>query len=279
MAYKVQILKDSISDPGIRLTTVELTYPRFVHAEFMTHRVFSRNSASSRAIPVEKLIQRVIDDPVIPVYWGKNQKGMQAEVELEGEEKEAAIKAWLEARDSAVDQALRLHAMGIHKQLVNRLIEPWMWITVIATATEFGNFFNLRCHKAAQPEIKRMADLLVDEYFTHQPNYVPVGGLHLPLLKPEDLAELPEADQKAASAAKCARVSYLTHAGERDIKDDLRLHGQLREAGHMSPFEHVATALPEPIWVGNFCGWRQYRKELPSENQPAFDYQKYKEAQ
>lgn len=279
MGYEVKILRDSLSDHGIRLTTVELTYPRFVHAEFMTHRVFSRNSASSRAIPVEKLIQRVVDDPVIPVYWGKNQKGMQAEVELEGKEKEAAIKAWLEARDSAVVQANRLKEMGIHKQLVNRLIEPWMWITVICTATEFGNFFNLRCHKAAQPEIKRLADMLADEYFTHQPTYVPVGGWHLPLLKPEDLEALPLEDQKAASAAKCARVSYLTHAGTRDVKEDIRLHEQLRTAGHMSPFEHVAQAMSEPEWEGNFRGWKQYRKDLPDENRPEFDYQKYKEEQ
>lgn len=276
MAYKVQILADSVSDPGIRLTTVELTYPGFVHAELMTHRVFSRNSASSRAIPIEKLIQRVVDDPVIPVYWGKNQKGMQAAAELEGEEQEAAIKAWLEARDSAVAQANRLKEMGIHKQLVNRLIEPWMWITVIVTATEWGNFFNLRCHKDAQPEIRRIADMWVDDYFTHQPTYVPVGGWHLPLLKAEDREQLSIGEQKAASAAKCARVSYLTHAGTRDIKEDLRLHDQLRDSGHMSPFEHVAKALAEPVWVGNLHGWGQYRKEIPDENRPVFDYERYK---
>lgn len=276
MAYKVQILADSISDVGVRLTTVELTYPRFVHAEFMTHRVFSRNSASSRAIPVEKLIQRVIDDPVIPVYWGRNKSGMQAEVELEGEEKEAAIRAWLDARDSAVAQAARLKDMKIHKQLVNRLIEPWMWITVIATGTEFGNFFNLRCHRAAQPEIKRLADMLAEEYFSCQPANIPVGGWHLPLLKEAD-QQLPIEQQKAVSAAKCARVSYLTHAGTRDVSEDLRLHDDLRRAGHMSPFEHVAQALGSPEWVGNFRGWSQYRKELENENRPVFDYQKYKE--
>lgn len=268
MGYSARILADSISDPMVRLTTMEITYPRFVHAEFMTHRVFSRNSASSRAIPIEKLIERVIEDPVIPVWWGKNQKGMQANEELTPEEQARAVLRWLNARDEAVGQARSLAALGVHKQLVNRLIEPWMWITVICTATDWGNFFNLRCHPAAQPEIRKIAEMMRDIYYGSEPTYVPTGGWHLPLLRDQD-RELPIEQQKAVSAAKCARVSYLTHDGRRDISEDLRLHDQLVASGHWSPFEHVAKALPHyayVVYTGNFRAWEQYRKGFQNEN-------------
>lgn len=135
MGYECRILLDSINTSGDRLTTFQITYPRFVHCELMTHRVFSRNSSSSRAIPIEKMIEQVENDPVIPVYWGKNQRGMQATEELTGVVRERAIEKWLDARDCAVDHAREMHLNCVHKQIVNRILEPWMWITVLVSAT------------------------------------------------------------------------------------------------------------------------------------------------
>src|SRR5262249_604270 len=147
--YQTRILKDSIAPCGKRLVTWELTYPRFVHAELMTHRLFSRNSASSRAIPVERLVARVREDPALP-QWGGKQAGMQAREELPPDLRLQAEELWLKARDLMLDVAGQLGALGLHKQLANRLIEPWMFITVIVSATEFDNWFHLRTHKDAQ---------------------------------------------------------------------------------------------------------------------------------
>src|SRR5579864_7078447 len=144
--YECEVLADSIGPSGKRLTTVCVTYPRFVHAELLTHRMFSRSSASSRAIPNEKLRQRVIDDPAMPVWWGKNQAGMQAREELSGFELEDTRRGWLHARDLMLEMSEKLARHGLHKQLCNRLIETWMPITVIISATEWENFSRLRCH-------------------------------------------------------------------------------------------------------------------------------------
>src|SRR5579872_1789847 len=122
---KTEIVADSISQKGHRLTTFVLEYPRMVHAELMTHRVFSKNSASSRAIPIEKFIQTIKDNPAMPEFWGKNQSGMQALEELDEEGKTEAKRLWLEARDIAIQSALKLHSMNVHKQIVNRILEPW----------------------------------------------------------------------------------------------------------------------------------------------------------
>jgi thymidylate synthase ThyX len=281
MGYSVKILLDSINSSGDRLTTFELTYPRFIHSEFMTHRMFSRNSASSRAIPIEKMIERVESDPVIPVYWGKNQKGMQAIEELEGDFRDASISRWLRARDQAIIDARALIHYGVHKQIVNRLLEPWMWITVICSATMYENFFKLRCHPDAQPEIQKLAYMMRDEYRTSTPNPMYDGECHLPLLP--DLKELivgflgtneaipatsgrfPSCYLRKISVGRCARVSYLTHHGTRDPQADIELHDRLLSSGHWSPFEHVAYAAPGEI-SGNFHGWVQYRKQFEGES-------------
>jgi thymidylate synthase ThyX len=156
--YKVVVLADSVAPNGSRLFTVEATYPRFVHSELMTHRQFSRNAASSRAIPVEKTLARVWDEPATPISWGKNQKGMQAEEELLGVDLGFARSYWTEARNKAAQQADKMVKMGVHKQIVNRLLEPFVWMTTIISATDWANFFALRCHRDAQPEIREIAD-------------------------------------------------------------------------------------------------------------------------
>ena len=273
--YSTRILKDSLAPCGKRLTTWELTYPRFVHAELMTHRLFSRNSASSRAIPIEKLIERVEKDPAMPVFWGKNQKGMQAEVEMSPEEKRRAQEQWLLARDLAVQQCRHLASLGVHKQLANRVIEPWMFITVILSATEFANWFHLRNHKMAQPEIAWVARDMWVKYNENVPTLLGPTEWHLPLFDETHefgLIGYNTAKAKKISVGRCARVSYLTHEGVRDFDKDVELHDRLcagpatGDPGHWSPFEHVARPLETPERVGNFIGWFQYRKEFEHEH-------------
>lgn len=267
MAYSAKILKDSISPLGQRLTTFEVTFPRIVLAEFNTHRMFSRNSASSRAIPVEKMLARVKDDPFIPQYWGKNQKGMQANQEISDDDQAQANFDWLQARDFAVKSAQALAGIGVHKQITNRLLEPFMWHTVIVTATEYQNFFALRCHPDAQPEIRRIAEMVRALYEESLPTQLGFGEWHLPLVQESetDLFDLGIEAVKQVSAGRCARVSYLTHDGKRDPKADIELCERLRSSGHMSPLEHVACAVDTADFIGNFRGWKQYRKEFAGE--------------
>lgn len=300
--FAATILCDSVSPAGIRLTSLEVTFPRIVLAEFNTHRVLSRNSASSRAIPVHKLLRKVVAEPFVPEEFGRNQPGMQAGRPLGGEELELAQQAWLRARDSAVSSAIGLISGGqldgvpaldaideiarspdahqtrqgwpnVHKQLVNRILEPYLWHTVIVTATEWSNFLNLRTNPDSQPEIRRIAELMKAALDGGRPGEVRAGDWHLPLIHDDDRAELaadPEALRKV-SAGRCARVSYLTHHGERDLEADVALCDRLLESGHMSPFEHVAEPLVQgrgSEMSGNFRGWRQYRKLIPGEADP-----------
>ena len=147
-----KIVADSINAEGKRITSFILTYPRFIHSELMTHRVFSRNSASSRAIPFNKMIEMVESDPFIPIAWQSKHTGMQGTDYLDGDsEQQLLINKWLEARDLAVQQAKLLDYNNVTKQLCNRILEPYMWHTVLVTATEFDNFFELRCPKYHTP--------------------------------------------------------------------------------------------------------------------------------
>jgi thymidylate synthase ThyX len=274
--YSTRVLKDSLAPCGKRLTTWELTYPRFVHAELMTHRLFSRNSASSRAIPTEKLMARIREDPALPQWWGKNQSGMQANEELDGAARAEAERLWLAARDQMLAAAEQLGKVGLHKQLANRLIEPWMFITVLVSATEYSNWFHLRNHRMAQPEIAWVAKAMWQQYNEQQPRSMSTGEWHLPLF--DEALEGPldcgvaVVRAKKISTGRCARVSYLTHEGVRDPDKDVELHDRLcagpqtGEPGHWSPFEHVAKALSEPRRSGNFFGWSQYRKEFEAEH-------------
>ena len=269
MTFSAKVLADSVGPNGVRLTTMEVTLPRMVLAEFLTHRMFSRNSASSRAIPIERMIQRVMKDPFVPEYWGENQKGMQAEREISDEQKAKARIYWLTARDKAVTEAKNLLAVGVHKQLANRLLEPFLWTTVIVTATEWENFFALRRHKDAQPELRRAAECMWRAQDGSKPNSLEAGKAHRPLC--DDYEDLryegySEGRIDLISVGRCARVSYLTHDGRRDPKADEELANRLRVSGHMSPFEHVAYASADMEWFGNFYGWHQMRKDVPNED-------------
>lgn len=259
--YRAKILVDSISQAGSRLTTMEITYPRFVHSELLTHRMFSRNSASSRAIPIKTMINNVLNDPVFPVWWGHSQAGMRADSELSNGERQICMREWLEARDTAVKHVRKLNELNLHKQVANRILEPWMWITVIISATDWDNFFALRCHPDAQPELQHIAYMMRDLYNSSKPN---LAEVHLPLLQSSDISLDGQWDiLKQICTGRCARVSYLTHDGKRDLQADIDLCQRLRESGHWSPFEHIATAQPEASkYYANFKGWMQYRHEL-----------------
>lgn len=316
---KVDIICDSINEQGNRLTTFKLRYPRFIHAEFMTHRMISRNASGSRAVPTKKLIEEVRSDAMraAPIFWGRNQKGMQAVEELSDAEtlgsltggkyspKWAAQLAWSTAAYYAVEQAEKMVKLEVHKQIVNRILEPFVHINVIATATEWDNFFGLRLHKDAQPEIKALAIAMWFAREASTPGVLVEGCWHLPFVETEDYRTLGEEDgivctrndplnwnPVKVSVARCARVSYESHeTGKRStVEEDLKLYERLVGAQpmHASPAEHQAT--PDQYtndergggssehavsdwpggWLhqrdwGNFVGWRQYRKMLPGE--------------
>lgn len=275
MSYETTVLCDSIAN-GVRLTTLQVNMPRFILAEFNTHRMLSRNSASSRAIPVEKRIAAVTSDPFVPEAFQANQRGMQAGDALDPIAQEHARHIWLRAAAQAAARAKELADVGVHKQWANRLIEPYAWHTVICTATEWENFFNLRIHPAAQPEIQVVAKTMKDAMDASTPVLRMPGEWHTPFITDEDIEEacynpactVDEVFLAKLSVARCARVSYLTHdTNKRDTAADVALHDKLLTSGHMSPFEHVACVVDEP---GEFCGnfrkpWIQYRKMLPGE--------------
>lgn len=245
------------------MTTIEATMHRFVLAELNTHRLFSRNSASSRAVPVARQIERVLNDPAMPVEFGAKKAGMQAGPALEGAARSEAEAAWLEARDHAVVAAQRLLAVGVHKQVANRLLEPFMWHTVIVSATDWDGFWHQRCSPLAQPEIRVVAEAMRDAMAGSVPETLAPGAWHLPYVQAEDRAEVDDPELlRRVSAARCGRVSYLNHDGQRDLDGDLRLYERFVGAtpSHASPLEHVATPAvgPQPP-AGNFRGWTQLR--------------------
>lgn len=252
----------SIEYVGVRATydlEVEGPYHNFVADGFVVHN--SRNSASSRAVPTAKLIERVQNDPVVPLEWGRNKAGMSASEVLRGEEAEEARHVWLSARDAAVVHARALLDLNVHKQELNRLLEPFLWHTVIVTATEWENFFELRCAANAQPEIRAAALAMRAAIAASTPSLLQRGAWHTPLLQDDEYG-LDIETRLRISAARCARVSYLTHEGKREIEKDLDLYERLKVDRHLSPFEHVATPAPDNAFYANFRGWIQMRREI-----------------
>lgn len=315
--YAARVLEDSVSPAGKRLTTFVVTFPRPVLSEFNTHREFSRNSASSRAIPVTTQIMKVMEHPFIPTQVGRNQPGMQAGARLEGDDLKNFQNLILLQRDRAVmgvfeqllgpeklrslvseTQFMNVMTNGlgehvslvpslieyyknakgtpeadtlpdIHKETVNRYIEPFMWHTVVVTATEWSNFYALRCHPDADPKIQEVAYMMRDAMEASTPVRLEEGQWHTPFLNEEEKQLLEDGDQNwlDVSVGRCARVSYLTHFGTRDPDKDIELGRRLADSGHMSPYEHVATpAAAADVRSGNFQGWIQLRKTLPYEN-------------
>lgn len=284
---KCNIIADSIADnTGTRITTFELEYPRFIHAELMTHRAFSRNCASSRAIPIDAKINLILENTATPIHWGVNQSGMQAYNELSPNEIENAQMKWNNARDSVIHHARELQELNLHKQIVNRVLEPFEMIKVIVTATDFDNFFHLRRDKHAQPEIKKLADLMHRHYINSKPFRLIEGEYHLPYIKRKCIddkmiyfiddsnAPLQLEEAIKISVSCCAQVSYRKH--DFSIEKANKIYDMLIHADiiHASPFEHVATPIyskeqegvtcasvhSDDLFSGNFRNWVQYRQ-------------------
>lgn len=275
-----EIITDSLNPKGNRLTTFILKFPRIVLSELNTHRVFSKNSASSRAIPFEKMLEMVKNNPFIPIKFQKDHKGMQGTEYYEGEELEQCIKDWLNARDKAIESTLNFK-LPITKQLRNRILEPFMWHTVILTATEFENFFALRAHKDAEIHICDLAYKMLDAYNNSTPKQLKEGEWHIPFgnkidgIRVQKLQHSPvglnrtttELSKKIA-IARCARISYYNFEGKDDYEADVNLCDRLFGSvpRHLSPTEHVAEAQNDSNWHGNFKGFKQYRKFFQDEN-------------
>ena len=282
---KAKVICDSISPSRVRLTTLELQYHRFVHSEMMTHRMFSRNASSSRAIPVDKMLKQVEENPAMPIHWGKNQPGMQAREELSEIEIDVVKSDWNYASKRMTEIATLMSEMDLHKQIVNRILEPFQWIKVIVTATEWDNFFKLRHHEDAQPEIRELADVMKSAMYCSDPTLLQPGEWHLPYV---DLNEFddsgdPISEAIKCSVARCARISFLNHDNSTpNIEKDIALADMLLAAGHCSPFEHIATPMDfakdtfelawengvthkdrdNNFWSGNFRGFIMYRQLL-----------------
>ncbi len=274
--YACKIVADSIGHSGCRITTLEVTYPLFVHAEHLRHRVFSFSVASNRAIPTRKILEQVISDPVVPVWFGKNQPGMSAREELAGWRFTLTRRAWLAARWPMIAIVWLLLKIGLHKQLANRLLSPWQWVTLLVTGTEWENFFALRCHPDAQPEMRRIAEIMRDAMAESSPRLLKAGYWHLPLLEDvsnpngkwfETVDDYESAERTACmvSASRCARFSILSDKRE-TILAEVNKADRLYAAGHMSPFEHQAQSLATNERVANFRGWRSFRSTIPNED-------------
>lgn len=257
-----KVLADSVSPAGVRLTTFELKFPRFLLAQFNTHRQLSRNARSSRAVPTAKLIEEIRNDPVVPVFRA-NLKGMVAGDKLDELDQEEATHTWLAACDYAIDRAADLLGRNVAKETVNRLLEPYMWAYVVASATEWRNFFALRTAPDAQPEFRDLAGQMLAAMQASVPvERTPgVNAWHLPyVIDAERKQHGSMSICEWLSVARCARVSYAPFDGNAAIDAELDRSSALALAGHWSPFEHQGIACETNCKSGNFQGWRQLRK-------------------
>lgn len=308
MEASARVIADSITEDGHRLTTFEATCWRCVLAEQNTHCVLSRNSASSRAIPVDKMLARFEDEFAEPLVWPSEKKGMQGGEDLSGEHLEAAQELWWGLAEHVgwtIRQYVDSHpevATRLHKSMLNRWLEVGLWQTQIISATQWDGYFWQRCHKDAEPHIRAMAEAIYEAREASTPRLLLPGEWHLPYwaengghksdwndaidltagsaefaLVSEGVLEV----AKRCSSARCARVSYLTQAGVRDLNEDVRLFGDLTKnrvgsenPPHASPLEHVATpwsdnqqhvTMPNGVTMGplpklgKFVGWLQLR--------------------
>lgn len=271
--FNVKMVLDSVSIVGKRLITVECEYPRFIHAELMTHRAFERNAGSSRAKPLSFMINMVETDPVVPIKWGAEQKGMKTGDSIPESLIPEAIETWLWARDQAVIAATRLGSLGVHKSLCNRVLEPFSWIKVVITATEWNNFFKQRDHGDAEIHFQLLAKEIRKLIKESTPKYT---DWHLPYIQDDDRAIAEIHYLKYVSVARCAYVSYFKPgASTKDISYDYSKALELTQGsgfGHWSPFGHVAQAsIDRTHRSGPFIGWSQFRKEFPFENMEGCD--------
>jgi thymidylate synthase ThyX len=283
------VIADSINSKGNRLTTFELVYPRFIHAELMTHRMLSKNAASSRAIPIKRMIEIIEESPAMPVYWGANQAGMQASDELSGWELDRAKTIWESAQVAAIEWVRKLEEIGLHKQISNRITEPWQMMKTVISGTEWANLLWLRDHDAAQPEFRELAKCIHTCFDQSVPQFLFPGQWHLPYVNSTLQGhtgqifenDLTLEDALKVSASCCAQVSYrrLDDSVEKALALYDRLVGSDRI--HASPLEHQGTPMKQPgfqlppgithrdvhgnLWSANFRDWIQHRKLILNE--------------
>lgn len=296
------IIADSINECGDRMVTYELVYPRFIHSELMTHRMLSKNAASSRAVPYATNIELVKESPAMPVHWGKNQPGMKANVELDKTIIDGLKGVWISALKSVISHTIVMNDSGLHKQVINRLLEPWTMMKTVISGTEWENFFWLRDHKDAQPEFAELARCANKAREKSVPIILYPGEWHLPYIatKREDSGLLSywtdEYTEVTLEEAKTISVSCAAQVSYRKLDDTLekakKIFGMLNIGStdkpcHASPLEHQCTPIElvqynlntnhpetwEPgvthmdracaLWSGNLRGWIQYRQLIP----------------
>ena len=259
--YHCKILADSVNPIGQRVTTVQVCMPLVIWPEALTHRRWSRNARSNRAVPSRVLIGEVLRNPFVPEVWGRNKSGMQAGEELTGVRRWLARQVWLKSRYPAVAAAWTMSKIGLHKQDANRVIGPWQWIHGVVTAEEsaWQAFFGLRCHPAADPKIQKIAEMMRNGIEDSVPRQLKWGQWHTPYY--------PEAIYGThiyAACGACARVSYSCFDGTHSIEANEQLAMDLlrEQPAHASPFEHVlhAGTVPgtQPGPVGG--AWRSLRQ-------------------
>lgn len=273
---EVTIIKDSTCRRGIRLTTMHLRYWRPIHAELMTHRVFTRNARSSRAVPVTTLLS---EDIFVPKFM-KNKPGMQATQELPHEDYDEAVAIWEDLAEHCRIAAKDLAELGVHKQWANRPLEWFGWIDVLVSSTYWENFWALRLDETAQPELRMLAELMLKKMQESTPQLLLPGQWHLPYVTDDEVPMFELDTLIKLSTARCARLSYKPFDGQANLEAEIERYSKLvvSQPVHASPAEHQATpdkyfGLDDklrPMWEfpdqhGNFYGWRQHRKMIPNE--------------
>lgn len=263
--------------------TIRMRYPRPIHGEIMTHRVFGRNARSSRAVPVMTMLNEVRNTPYVPWHWGKNQRGMQADEECnellflheDVDHWTSREDAWLKARDVSTDIAEAYMHAGYHKQNPNRLLEPFSWIDTLITSTEWDNFLWLRDHKDAEPHLQDLARLVKQAMRDAQIQTLEDGEWHMPYITDEEKKKYHSEVLLKISAARCARISYKPFNGEASIEAELARYDMLVSSDrvHASPLEHQAQGdyflvyegWSQPELHGNLKGYIQARKLVANE--------------
>ena len=261
-----KVVCDSINEQGIRLTTFEIEYPRFIHSEVMTHRNLSKNSSSSRAIPIQKMLDQIGSNMAIPIYWGKNKSGMQAIEEVSKFDEAKSVLNWERSFNYTKERVLDMVDIGLHKQVPNRLTEPFQMMKVVVTGTDWDNFFNLRIHPDAQPEICMLAYKIYKAVEESKPKVLKSGEWHLPYVdtwryegceqhfgyseKNDGVYTYCSLEEAIKfSAASCASVSYRTEGMTLEKADKIFDMLIKAEVIHASPFEHLATPIKKQLCV------------------------------
>lgn len=279
-----QIVADSINiHTGDRLTTFVLEYPRFIHAEILTHKMLAKNSQSSRAVPVKNVLS-VNNDFVRPIVWGKNKSGMSSDEVLNVTEQAFAENLWNKAANHAFEMSAALSEVGLHKQWANRLTEPFSRIKVVISGTEWDNFFWLRIDPAAaQPEIVELATKMKELYDSNKPEMLFDGDWHLPYINTDikfnsDLPkrvyldsngnELDIEEALKISASCCAQVSYRKLDDSKDKALDIYNKLFNGPKPHYSPTEHQGMAFkPNQLWYSDSVLWKQGISHMDRQDQ------------